>query len=277
MPDFNNATTTCPFCPKTFKQAGPFDNHLHVTHPNHAAKFYDLQKSRCQSPIALDEGQQIESSSFQLQDPDDFLNHLLPAKETDEELCHDSDAESESQYIYDHLQESHPARHELYENSGRPTGSVQGEEDQIRDLLRNPWFPFRNASEFKLARFFVEANIPWERIEGFLKARLAPPEVSFTSAFTLRALLNNMDNCLGPQSWQQGEVAFSETKVPFYYRDPVDCVKYLLRQQAYRSDLVFSPERFYEGNERQYNELHTANWWWDTQVCTDQLHLAGAL
>ena len=31
--------------------------------------------------------------------------------------------------------------------------------------------------------------------------------------------------------------------------------------------MVFAPERLYEGNERQYGELHTADWWWETQVC----------
>ena len=98
----------------------------------------------------------------------------------------------------------------------------------------------------------MEANVPWEQIEAFMKANLAPPEVYYTSAFTLHALLNNMDNSLGPESWRKGEVTLSGANVPFYYRDPVDCVKYLICQRAYQSDMVFSPERLYEGDERQY-------------------------
>ena len=93
-----------------------------------------------------------------------------------------------------------------------------------------------------------------------MKANLAPSEVIFTSAFTLRALFNNMENSLGPESWRQGEVALSGTNTAFYYRDPIDCVKYLIRQRAYESDMVFSLERLYEGSERQYGELHTADW-----------------
>src|SRR5205085_5238838 len=76
-----------------------------------------------------------------------------------------------------------------------------------------------------------------------------------------------MDNSLGPESWRKVEVTLSGANVPFYYRDPVDCVKYLIRQRAYQSDMVFSPKRLYEGDERQYGKLHTADWWWDTQVC----------
>jgi hypothetical protein len=164
--------------------------------------------------------------------------------------------------------DSHATRRILYEGSGNSHESFQNEEESIQNLVRSPWYPFRNASEFKLARFFVEANVPWERIESFMKASLAPSDVHFTSAFTLRALLNNMDDSLGPESWRQGEVILSGTKTPFYYRDPVDCIKYLIRQRAYRSNMVFSPERLYEGEERQYGELHTADWWWDTQVCS---------
>ena len=102
-----------------------------------------------------------------------------------------------------------------------------------------------------------------------MKASLAPTTVQFTSALTLRTLLNNMDNSLGPESWNHGEVSLSRVKVSFYYRNPVDFVKYLIRQKAYQLDMVFSPECLFEGDERQYGELHTPDWWWDTQVCTD--------
>jgi hypothetical protein len=191
-------------------------------------------------------------------------------KEEDRHHRSDEESESESEKTSDSEPDNgQPTRRELYELSGRSYGCVEGEEERIRSLLRNPWYPFRNASEFKLARFFVEANIPWEQIDNFMKASLAPAEVYFTSAYSFRALLSNMDNSLGPESWKQGDVTFSGTKVPFYFRDPVDCVKYLIRQKAYQLDLVYSPERLYEGEERQYGELHTADWWWDTQVCTN--------
>ena len=136
-------------------------------------------------------------------------------------------------------------------------------------LIQNPWYPFRNANEFKLAWFFVEANVPWERVESFLKASLAPLDVQFTSGFTLRALLNNLGGSLGPEScqWRHGEANFSGTKVSIYYQDPLECIKYLIRQRTYQSDLVYSPEHLYENGERQYGELHMADWWWKTQVC----------
>ena len=229
MSNFTYATT-CPFCSKTFRRAGPFDKHLRFSHSGHAAEFYKIQTSRHQSLIAPDDSKEIDTISFQLEDMDDFPSHLLLAKETDDELRHDSDVESENQNIDNDLEEGQLMRHELFQGSGRPTRSVPGEMDRIHDLIRNPWYHFRNASEFRLARFFVEANISWERIEGFLKAGLAPAEVSFTSTFMLCMLLNNMDNTLGPESWRQGSVVFLGTEVLFYYINLIDCVKYLLQQ-----------------------------------------------
>ena len=265
MPNYRGST--CPYCSRTFRNAGPFDNHLRTSHPIGFYKRVSRQK-RSQNP---DKGQpyssksQFESSSYL--ETNDFPYSLSPA-EAEANLSSDSDTESEFDDLSDEPEDSPETRREIYKNSGRSYGNILGEEESIRDLLQNPWSPFRNASEFKLARFFVEANVSWDNIENFMKALLASPEVQFTSSFTLHTLLNNMDNSLGPESWNQASVNLSGMDVPFYYRDPVDCVKYLIRQRAYQSDMVYSPERLYEGDERQYGELHTADWWWDTQVCT---------
>jgi len=257
-------STTCPYCLKIFRKAGPFDKHLRVSHPNHAAKFY----SHSSRHEGSNDPEEDFENSLQSEDNNPYEFPCEPSSDESEGDHHDSDAESESESeeAAQEPEERQPTRCERYEGSGKSYGCISGEEERIHNLIRNPWSPFRNASEFKLARFFVEANIPWEQINNFLKASLAPPKVFFTSAYTFRTLLNNMDNGLGPESWNQGEVTFSGTKVPFFFRNPVDCVKYLIRQKAYESDLVYSPERLYEGDERQYGELHTADWWWEKQV-----------
>ena len=47
----------------------------------------------------------------------------------------------------------------------------------------------------------------------------------------------------------------------------IDCVRYLIRQVAYRSDMVYAPIREYDSSvERLYSEMHTADWGWDMQV-----------
>ena len=76
-----------------------------------------------------------------------------------------------------------------------------------------------------------------------------------------------METALGPESWHCGDVTMTGQTVPFYYRMPLDCITYLLQQKAYKKDMVYAPQLLWEGGERQYGELQTAGWWWDTQVC----------
>jgi len=53
----------------------------------------------------------------------------------------------------------------------------------------------------------------------------------------------------------------------FYYRNIIDCVRYLIRQVPYSSDMVYAPIREYDSSgERLYSEMHTADWWWDMHV-----------
>ena len=139
--------------------------------------------------------------------------------------------------------------------------------DGVYNLLGDPWTPFQNASEFKLARFFLQSGTSMGPIDSFLKAGMAPAEVGYRSAHTFRRLLDTMETALGPESWHCGDVTMTGQTVPFYYRMPLDCIAYLLRQKAYKKDMVYAPQRLWEGGERQYGELQTADWWWDTQVC----------
>ena len=58
-------------------------------------------------------------------------------------------------------------------------------------------------------------------------------------------------------------------KLELWRRDPVDCVRELLGNPALKNHMKYAPERLYEdvkGKSRVFDEMWTANWWWDTQV-----------
>ena len=158
MLNFND-TTTYPYCSKTFRQAGPFDKYLRLSHGNHASNSYNNHLSYQRSFDALDKGRLEENSpTSKLPDLDDFpcLDNfpcdLLPHfKETEENLSQESDADSECKGINDELEECEPTQREPYENFGRLYGCVLGEVERICELVKNPWYSFQNASEFKLA------------------------------------------------------------------------------------------------------------------------------
>jgi Plavaka transposase len=54
-----------------------------------------------------------------------------------------------------------------------------------------------------------------------------------------------------------------------WYRDPVECVKELIGNPAFKNHMSYVPERVYkdeEGKVRVYDEMWTGDWWWETQV-----------
>jgi hypothetical protein len=59
-------------------------------------------------------------------------------------------------------------------------------------------------------------------------------------------------------------------EVELWIRNPVECVQELLGNPAFRDNISYIPERVYNdkaGSTRVYDEMWTADWWWDTQVC----------
>lgn len=58
-------------------------------------------------------------------------------------------------------------------------------------------------------------------------------------------------------------------ELELWRRDPVECVKDLISNPAFRDHMSYVPEEVYsdsEGNTRVYDEMWTGEWWWKTQV-----------
>lgn len=60
-----------------------------------------------------------------------------------------------------------------------------------------------------------------------------------------------------------------EESVEVWRRDPVECVKELMGNPAFKDYMSYIPEHAYldkGGKVRIYDEMWTADWWWNTQV-----------
>jgi len=85
--------------------------------------------------------------------------------------------------------------------------------------------------------------------------------------YTLENPLQLLDPYSQYLPWFQGQVEDGQRTLPFFYREVLGCVGYVLRQIADRDDLVYAPPREYDPTGlRIYAEMHTADWWWDVQV-----------
>ena len=109
---------------------------------------------------------------------------------------------------------------------------------------QNPWMPFKNAYDFKLARWFVESHTGRDQINEFFNSGMAAAgDTSFASAYGLRKQLAYMDKDMGFASWCTNEADYNTQKVPYYYRDPVHVAAFLIRQKCYNPYLVYVPVR----------------------------------
>ena len=58
-------------------------------------------------------------------------------------------------------------------------------------------------------------------------------------------------------------------KLELWRRDPLECIKELMGNPTFIDAMQFAPERVYTDGERQnrqYDEMWTCDWWWNTQV-----------
>jgi Plavaka transposase len=57
--------------------------------------------------------------------------------------------------------------------------------------------------------------------------------------------------------------------VELWSRDPVECVRELIGNPAFRDHVRYSPERLYkdkDGKDQVFDETWTGEWWWKVQV-----------
>jgi hypothetical protein len=60
--------------------------------------------------------------------------------------------------------------------------------------------------------------------------------------------------------------------IKYWSRDIINSMRWSMRKPAYAEHVVYAPQRCYNSDtppERLNTEMHTADWWWETQVRRD--------
>ena len=71
------------------------------------------------------------------------------------------------------------------------------------------WSPFRNKTDFELARWFIEAKVPKDHMDRYFKKDLVPEGSSINSAYWLLEAVDELESGMGMKSWKEGFVSFS--------------------------------------------------------------------
>jgi hypothetical protein len=259
----------CSFCRNRYERAGAYETHLRIAHAN-----LDIVLA---SIIRNPPADVLNHSGTGLSDANEPIEHPDSDYESDpagDPARNERDApydtfmqESDTEALEDNMS-SVAAGQEDYPRAGEAIGEVRGYKEERSTLCEEPWAPFSCAQAFKLASWFLESKVSKTRINEYFSSGIGnSTSVGYSSMHTLENHLRHLDP-YGPYlQWFEGHVEDGQRTLPFFYRDILDCVRYLLRQIAYRDDLVYAPCREYDqSGERIYAEMHTADWWWDVQV-----------
>jgi hypothetical protein len=86
----------------------------------------------------------------------------------------------------------------------------------------------------------------------------------------MKELNNIIDNEMtGLPSFRCMELDIGNEHLEFHCRDTLECIKMLFGDPDFLKDLALSPIQYYtnaEHTSRIINEMHSADWWWSTQV-----------
>jgi len=266
-----NGHLKCAFCRKTYAYAGAFLNHHKREHAER---------------VITVPGDMLPAAGYRLQG--DFIE--LPDYENPVEVSarHDSDDDSDDDnefsvsIVQDSHEESPEASITVYKNAGRPLGdALELDEDEI-----DPYRPFQSEQEYRIARWIVKNRISKTAVDDLFSIPGMKNVTSSSSAHTLLKRVDEMKYTIDDDSWKEGKVCFDQSVNPtslrdsdmvsFWYRDPVECIEFLLQQPAYRDHMVYAPMHEHnEVGERMFSEINTGNWWWRIQVSPSSVTVVG--
>ncbi|KAJ7185384.1 hypothetical protein C8R46DRAFT_981964 [Mycena filopes] len=140
--------------------------------------------------------------------------------------------------------------------------------------------PFADSDEWDLARW-LSKNVNQTATEEYLQLPIVSFEFANLSFHNNRSFLLKVDQLPTGPDWtckivtaagnqlDENDELMSED-LELWMRNPVECIKELMSNPAFREHMAYAPERVYstpEGREesRIYDEMWTAEWWWKLQ------------
>ncbi|KAF8179782.1 hypothetical protein K438DRAFT_2172963 [Mycena galopus ATCC 62051] len=139
--------------------------------------------------------------------------------------------------------------------------------------------PFVDGDEWDLARW-LSKNVSQTATEEYLQLPInKKAKLSFHNN---RAFLNKIDKLPTGPDWSCEIVTVVGNKhdetdkmmseeLELWMRDPVECIKELMSNPAFKDHMAYAPEKVYsspEGEEKSriLDEMWTADWWWKIQA-----------
>jgi len=254
----------CPYSRRHYQQATTYEKHLQTLH-------FDIVLSLSAIADAASMGPTFVRDELENQTDSDYESDCrlkIPDFHTASGEIDDMQNDSDTEDLAHPLVRVRPSGQETIPGTGRPLGRVAGYTELNKAMTDDPWCPFSSENDFNLASWFVRSKVAKSQIDVYFAEGLGGTDSrSFRSTYTLRQHLDILDPFREYMVWAEASIDDGRHATTFYYRNIIDCVRYLIRQVAYSSDMVDVPIREYDSSgERLYSKIHTADWWWDMHV-----------
>ncbi|KAF8987416.1 hypothetical protein BDQ17DRAFT_1435655 [Cyathus striatus] len=167
--------------------------------------------------------------------------------------------------------------------AGAPKQQIPTKFEQFRSKQMNegkdPWYPYTSQDDWELAQWLMTSGVSQKKMTKFLKLRSISHGAK-PSFHNVRSLLSGIDKFLptGPKwDYTAFEVTGNELDhegnqmtetVMLWRRDPVECIKELIGNPAFKDNLVYEPCKVFRDKDcknRVYGEMWMGDWWWDMQ------------
>ena len=164
-------------------------------------------------------------------------------------------------------------------SNGQTASMAESMSESMSESISDPdnfWRPFESRQDYALAQWFLESGSSDGDIDKFFRdVHLQPfrKGCSFDSAKSLRYKMQNMrgggiDGGWTRQSFQthNPEPGAGLRTYHVIYFDIMGIIKAFLAHKPFDTSLHYRPIRQRNANgARVYSEIHTADWWWETQ------------
>src|SRR5437879_5317961 len=201
----------CPYCGKKYKSSTWYRNHMERAHFGFVQPRSTRQRPICdeeqpaQIPLPatdFDVTSNLLGKEFSTLEPNIAENYPDISEnvtDSDVESLNLLDAEGDTPWVGLPIPTKHPT-------AGRPLWDVVQHERSEDEM----WAPFRNKTDFELARWFIEAKVPKDHVDRYFKQGLAPEDSNIKSAYRLLEAVDELESGMGMKSWKEGFVSFSE-------------------------------------------------------------------
>ncbi|KAJ6545342.1 hypothetical protein B0H19DRAFT_955423 [Mycena capillaripes] len=139
--------------------------------------------------------------------------------------------------------------------------------------------PFADQEEWELAKWLIK-NVGHNKTESFLKLPIIADRVQPTFN-KKKTFLENIDSLPIAGKWHCEHIplvgdlvdennSFKTEVAELWFRDPVECVKELIGNPAFRHVIDYAPSQLHDhhlgrAGSEVINEMSSARWWWKIQ------------